>query len=56
MNLAWRAARLPSQPSRKIFEDVCASILACELAADVRENALDTRAMEVVDRERRLAE
>jgi hypothetical protein len=39
---------------QKDFEDVCASVLAHELVADVRENALDTRAAEVADRERRL--
>jgi hypothetical protein len=32
---------------QKDFEDVRASILACELAADAREGALDTRAIEV---------
>jgi hypothetical protein len=41
---------------RKDFEDVRTSVLARELAADVRDNALDTRATEVADRERRLAE
>jgi hypothetical protein len=38
------------------FEDTRASVLACELAADIREGALETRAAEVADRERRLAE
>jgi hypothetical protein len=38
------------------FEDTCASILAHELAADTRECALETRAAEVADRERLLAE
>jgi hypothetical protein len=41
---------------QKDFEDARASVLAHELAADVREDTLDTRAVEVVDRERRLAE
>jgi hypothetical protein len=41
---------------QKDFEDVHASVLARKLAADVRENALDTRATEVVDRERGLTE
>jgi hypothetical protein len=41
---------------QKDFEDARASVLAHELAADVREDALDTRVVEVVDRERRLAE
>jgi hypothetical protein len=40
---------------QKDFEDVHASVLARELAADVRENVLDTRAAEVADRERQLA-
>jgi hypothetical protein len=38
------------------FEDTHASVLACELAADTRECALKTRAVEVADRERLLAE
>jgi hypothetical protein len=38
------------------FEGTRASVLACELAADIREGALETRAAEVADRERRLAE
>jgi hypothetical protein len=38
------------------FEDTRASVLACELATDTREGALETRATEVVDRERLLAE
>jgi hypothetical protein len=33
----------------KDFEDARASVLADELAADVGESALDTRAMKVVD-------
>jgi hypothetical protein len=41
---------------QKDFEDARASVLACEFAADVRESALDTRAVEVADREKRLAE
>jgi hypothetical protein len=41
---------------QKDFEDARASVLAHELAADVREDTLDTRAVEVLDRERRLAE
>jgi hypothetical protein len=39
---------------QKDFEDAHASVLAHELATDVKENALDTRAVEVADRERRL--
>jgi hypothetical protein len=38
------------------FEDTRASVLARELAADTRECALETRAAEVADRERLLAE
>jgi hypothetical protein len=38
------------------FEDTCASILARELAANTRECALETRAAEVADMERLLAE
>jgi hypothetical protein len=38
------------------FKDTRASVLAHQLTADVREVALDTRAVEVVDRERQLAE
>jgi hypothetical protein len=41
---------------QKNFGDAHASILARELAADVREDALQTRVVEVADRERRLAE
>jgi hypothetical protein len=41
---------------QKDFKDACSSVLAHELAANVREDTLDTRAMEVVDRERRLDE
>jgi hypothetical protein len=41
---------------QKDFEDVHASDLACKLAADVRENTVDTRAAEVANRERRLVE
>jgi hypothetical protein len=52
-SLESREAALMAE--QKDFEDVHASVLACKLAADVRENALDTRATEVVDRERRLA-
>jgi hypothetical protein len=40
----------------KDFDDVCASVLAHELAANVRENTLDTRTVEVADGERHLAE
>jgi hypothetical protein len=38
------------------FEDTRASVLACELAADTKECALETRVVEVVDRERLRAE
>jgi hypothetical protein len=38
------------------FDDARASVLACELAANIREDVLDSRAVEVADRERRLAE
>jgi hypothetical protein len=38
------------------FEDTRASVLASELAANTRECALETRAAEVADRERLLAE
>jgi hypothetical protein len=41
---------------QKDFEDVRASVLAYELAADAREGALDTRATEVADREKQLTE
>jgi hypothetical protein len=41
---------------QKDFEDARASVLARELAADVREDALQTRVVEVADRKRRLAE
>jgi hypothetical protein len=41
---------------QKDFEDVHASVLACKFAANIRESALDTRAMEVVDREKWQAE
>jgi hypothetical protein len=41
---------------QKDFEDARASILACELTADVRKSALDTRVAEMIDREKRLAE
>jgi hypothetical protein len=42
--------------NQKDFEDPRASVLAHELTADIRESALDTRAAEVADREKRLAE
>jgi hypothetical protein len=38
------------------FEDTRVSVLACELNANTRECALETRATEVADRERLLAE
>jgi hypothetical protein len=38
------------------FDDARASVLARELAANIREDVLDSRAVEVADRERRLAE
>jgi hypothetical protein len=41
---------------QKDFEDSCASVLARELAADIKESALDTRAAEVADREKWLVE
>jgi hypothetical protein len=53
-SLKSREAALAAE--QKDFEDVCASVLARELVANVRENALDTRATEVADRERWLAE
>jgi hypothetical protein len=53
-SLKSREAALAAE--QKDFEDVCASVLAHELVANVRENALDTRATEVADRERWLAE
>jgi hypothetical protein len=40
---------------QKGFKDARASVLARELVANVRKSALDTRATEVADRERRLA-
>jgi hypothetical protein len=40
---------------QKDFVDARASILARKLATNVKESALDTRAAEVVDREKRLA-
>jgi hypothetical protein len=52
-SLESREAALAAE--QKDFEDVRASVLARELAANVRENALDTKATEVADRERRLA-
>jgi hypothetical protein len=51
--LESREAALTAE--QRDFEDTRASILAHELAADVREDALDTGAAEVVDRERQLA-
>jgi hypothetical protein len=41
---------------QKDFEDACASFLARELATDVRESALDTKAVKVVDKEKQMAE
>jgi hypothetical protein len=41
---------------QKDFEDAHAFVLARELAADVRESALNIRAVEVANREKRLAE
>jgi hypothetical protein len=38
------------------FDNARASVLARELVADIREDDLDTRVVEVADRERRLAE
>jgi hypothetical protein len=53
-NLESRETTLAAE--QKDFEDARASVLACELAADVRESALDTRATELADMEKRLAE
>jgi hypothetical protein len=41
---------------QKDFEDAHAFVLARELATDVRESALKIRAVEVANREKRLAE
>jgi hypothetical protein len=41
---------------QKDFKDVRASVLALELAVDIKGNALDTKVVEVADRERQLAE
>jgi hypothetical protein len=41
---------------QKDFKDAHASVLARELAANIREDTLDSKAVEVADRERRLAE
>jgi hypothetical protein len=53
-SLERREAALTAE--QRDFEDTCASVLAHELSADAREGALETRAMEVVDMERLLAE
>jgi hypothetical protein len=53
-SLESREATLSAE--QKDFEDVRASVIARELAVDVRENALHTRVVEVADRERRLVE
>jgi hypothetical protein len=49
----WEAALTVEQ---RDFEDTRASVLAHELAADTRDCALETRVVEVVDRERLLIE
>jgi hypothetical protein len=59
--LAMRESSLESHETalaaeKRDFKETPASVLAHELAVDVREDALDTRAAEVADRERRLAE
>jgi hypothetical protein len=59
--LATRESSLESHEAtltteQRDFEDTHASVLAHELATDTREGALETRAVEVVDRERLLAE
>jgi hypothetical protein len=53
-SLERREAALTAK--QRDFEDTRASVLARELAADTRECALETRAVEVVDRERLRAE
>jgi hypothetical protein len=53
-SLERREATLVAE--QRDFEDTRASVLACELAADTRECALETRAVEVADRERLFAE
>jgi hypothetical protein len=53
-SLESREATLVAE--QKDFEDARASVLARELAADVRESALDIMDVEVADREKRLAE
>jgi hypothetical protein len=53
-SLESREATLTAE--QKDFEDARASVLARELAADVRESALDIMDVEVADREKRLAE
>jgi hypothetical protein len=53
-SLKRREATLTAE--QRDFEDTRASVLACELAADTRECALETRAVEVADRERLFAE
>jgi uncharacterized protein (DUF3084 family) len=53
-NLESRKATLTAK--HKGFEDAHASVLARELAVDVRESALDTRTTEVENRDKRLAE
>jgi hypothetical protein len=51
-SLESREAALSAE--QKDFEDVRASVIARELAVDVRENVMHTRVVEVADRERRL--
>jgi hypothetical protein len=53
-SLERREAALTAK--QRDFEDTRASVLAHELAADTKECALETRAVEVVDRERLRAE
>jgi hypothetical protein len=55
MNLAW-SHEVVLATEQKDFKDSHASVFAHELVVDVREGTLDTRAVEVADRERRLAE
>jgi hypothetical protein len=49
LNASFREAALAVE--QKVFDDVRASVLAHNIATDVRENALNTRAMEVAYRE-----
>jgi hypothetical protein len=53
-NLERHEAALAAE--QRDFEDTRASVLARELAADTRECTLETRAVEVANRERLLAE